>query len=627
MSAFETDEGLVLVDTGLFGPGVQEQLRAWSERPVHTAIYSHGHVDHVMGAAVLEGARIVAHENVPVRFDRYRLTAGWNGAINARQFQLPEYSFPTDFRYPDQTYRDELTLEVGGERFELRHSRGETDDHTWTWVPGRRILCCGDLFIWATPNAGNPQKVQRYPGDWAVALREMADLGAELMLPGHGPPLRGADRIRSGLSDTAALLESICEQAIALMNEGASLDELLRRVRAPAELLERPWLRPVYDEPDFIVRNIWRFYGGWWDGNPASLKPAAEADLAAELAGLAGGAERLAERAERAGRLRRAAAGRPPGGAGRACRPGIAPGARGASRRVRAPRAGGGVHDGPRDLRLGGRRVPPRAGGPGAMSAGQIAAGGGALAFTCLATWRLRTGRRGRAVLGFLVAIVLALVAADLGSALPSGGDAVRDAGDSLGGWAYPLMAAMAFLETTIPPVTLVFPGEWVVLFGGAMAGEGSLAIVPLMLIVWACSAVGDSVCFAMGRRLGRPFLHRYGRGMGLTEARLDRVDGWLDRYGPPAVCFGRLLPLARPFGPFVAGASHFPYRRFLPWSIVGTLLFTLLFCGAGYAFYNSYDDVAKALGRGALVLLVLIVAAIFGVRAVRRRRAREATG
>ena len=64
---------------------------------MHTAILSHGHIDHVLGAALLEGARIVAHEDVAARFDRYRLTAGWNGAINARQFQLPgaEPSRPT----------------------------------------------------------------------------------------------------------------------------------------------------------------------------------------------------------------------------------------------------------------------------------------------------------------------------------------------------------------------------------------------------------------------------------------------------------------------------------------------------------------------------------------------------
>ena len=78
-----------------------------------------------------------------------------------------------------------------------------------------------------------------------------------------------------------------------------------RGARAPA-LLARPYLRAVYDEPEFIVRNIWRLYGGWWDGNPAHLKPPADAELAAELAAQAGGAERLAARAAElsaAGRL------------------------------------------------------------------------------------------------------------------------------------------------------------------------------------------------------------------------------------------------------------------------------------------------------------------------------------
>jgi len=252
----------------------------------------------------------------------------------------------------------------------------------------------------------------------------------------------------------------------------------------------------------------------------------------------------------------------------------------------------------------------------------QVGAGLGAVALTGVATWRLRTGRRGRAALGFAGAIVLAWVAADLGVYVPDGGDAVRRAGDSLGGWAYPLMAAMAFLETSIPPLTLVFPGEWVVLFGGAMAGDGSIAIVPLLLLVWACSAAGDSVCFLLGRRLGRVFLARYGRGIGLTEARVAKVDAWLDHYGPSAVCFGRLLPLARPFGPFVAGASHFPYRRFLPWSVLGTLIFTLVFCGLGYVFYNSYDEVAETLGRGALVALLAVVAAVVAIQLWRRRRA-----
>jgi alkyl sulfatase BDS1-like metallo-beta-lactamase superfamily hydrolase len=92
------------------------------------------------------------------------------------------------------------------------------------------------------------------------------------------------------------LLESLVEQTLALMNEGASLDRVLREVAAPPELLAKPYLRPVYDEPEFIVRNLWRLYGGWYEGDPARLKPAPAAELAAELAELAGGAERLATR-------------------------------------------------------------------------------------------------------------------------------------------------------------------------------------------------------------------------------------------------------------------------------------------------------------------------------------------
>lgn len=81
------------------------------------------------------------------------------------------------------------------------------------------------------------------------------------------------------------------------MNGGGRLDEAIHSVGPPAELEARPYLRPVYDEPEFIVRNVWRLYGGWWDGNPATLKPAPERALAAELAGLAGGPGVLADRA------------------------------------------------------------------------------------------------------------------------------------------------------------------------------------------------------------------------------------------------------------------------------------------------------------------------------------------
>jgi alkyl sulfatase BDS1-like metallo-beta-lactamase superfamily hydrolase len=306
VSAFTTGEGLVLVDTGsqIFGRIVHTQVREWSQDPLRLAIYTHGHIDHVFGIAAFEKgsktAEVVAHEAVPARFDRYMLTAGYNAAVNRRQFGVADLEWPTEYRYPDRTYRDALSLNVGGTRFELHHARGETDDHTWVFLPDQKVLCCGDLFIWAAPNCGNPQKVQRYPREWAAALREMAAQGAEVLLPGHGYPIVGADRVPTALTDTADLLDSVCDQTLALMNSGATLDDVLASVEPPEELLAKPYLRPVYDDPEFIVRNIWRYYGGWYEGDPATLKPAPAAELAAALAELAGGAARVAARAREA---------------------------------------------------------------------------------------------------------------------------------------------------------------------------------------------------------------------------------------------------------------------------------------------------------------------------------------
>ncbi|MBE1583438.1 hypothetical protein ACFPOI_31940 [Nonomuraea angiospora] len=50
-----------------------------------------------------------------------------------------------------------------------------------------------------TPSCGNPQKAQRYPREWVHALHRMAAMDAEIMLPGHGVPVFGRDRIRQAL--------------------------------------------------------------------------------------------------------------------------------------------------------------------------------------------------------------------------------------------------------------------------------------------------------------------------------------------------------------------------------------------------------------------------------------------
>lgn len=314
---FTTEDGLVVFDTSgaITGSRVVKAIRGWTRDPFHSLVYTHGHVDHVGGCGAFladagsKAPRILGHENVAKRMQRYRRTNGYNLIINARQFvgvgrrgysigKPSGHFLPEDSRPPDISYTKQMQYSVGGLDIELRHARGETDDHTWAWIPEHKAICAGDFFIWNFPNAGNPQKAQRYPLEWAEALRDMANMGAELFLPAHGLPIAGSERIARVLVEVAEVLEGLVGNTLDLMNQGASLNDAIHSVKVAQEILDRPWLRPAYDEPEFVVRNIWRQYGGWYDGNPAELKPAKSECLAREIAELSGGAARLAERAE-----------------------------------------------------------------------------------------------------------------------------------------------------------------------------------------------------------------------------------------------------------------------------------------------------------------------------------------
>ena len=312
--ALLTDEGIVLVDTSLAGNGKQivQELRKRTDFPINTIIYTHGHIDHVGGADnFLQDAAergyprptVIGHKRVVDRLRRYQRMAGWIQFINSIQFGVPiEPGFeppPTpSFVYPDETYDDRITIEVGGEPFEIVHGIGETDDHTWVWVPDREIAVVGDFFIWACPNVGNPWKVQRYARGWAEGLEAIAEKRPALLLPGHGPPIEGEDNVQTACLDVARYLRSIDDQVVERMNKGQWLEQILHEVEPPADLVDKPYLQPVYGHPKFIIQGVWRQYGGWYDGDPADFFPAPTAGQSAEIVKLAGAQNILARARE-----------------------------------------------------------------------------------------------------------------------------------------------------------------------------------------------------------------------------------------------------------------------------------------------------------------------------------------
>lgn len=298
---FETDEGLVLVDSGYApaGPALAETLKKISSKPLHTVILTHFHADHAFGAWALldQKPRIVAEERF---ISQMELDMRSNGLI-ARNNQQSVADVPRSWDNavrPTQTFHEKTTLKIGGEEFVLTHARGETEDQIWVAVPGRQTVVSADYFQGFLPNAGNGKRRQRYPEEWAQALRDMAALKPQLLLPAHGPAITTPEEIQDRLPAQAQMLDTISAQVVTGLNSGERRDLVIDQVALPPELAKRPDARELYVSAKNIGRMVVSEYSGWWDDIPSHWSPAPLVKEAQELAHMAGGAKQLIKRAQ-----------------------------------------------------------------------------------------------------------------------------------------------------------------------------------------------------------------------------------------------------------------------------------------------------------------------------------------
>ncbi|HYA68411.1 MAG TPA: alkyl sulfatase dimerization domain-containing protein [Acidimicrobiales bacterium] len=304
--------GVAVVDPGLFinGPRVVRTLRQVTQAPVRYVVYTHGHYDHAFGTpALLDEARargddvpdIVGHVNVARRFDRYERTSGHLALTYDMQFAswgAGGGDVVRNARYfpPTLSFQDAISLDLGDLTLACRHGLGETDDHTWVWIPERRIIVGGDFIVSSIPNAGTPFRVQRYVIEWAEVLEEMAALEPTAVISGHGGVFAGD--ATEMLLTTAAACRWLDSEVVRRLNEGQWGEQILHEVQLPPDLDQSRYLRPLYGCTSFVVRDILRRYKGWYDGNPSMLFPSPTAMLASEIVGLVGGVDPILERIE-----------------------------------------------------------------------------------------------------------------------------------------------------------------------------------------------------------------------------------------------------------------------------------------------------------------------------------------
>jgi membrane protein DedA with SNARE-associated domain len=155
----------------------------------------------------------------------------------------------------------------------------------------------------------------------------------------------------------------------------------------------------------------------------------------------------------------------------------------------------------------------------------------------------------------------------------------------------------------------LPLSSEIVVPLGGALASQGKLNFVLVVLVSSAANVTGSLIAFYLTRRYGeRVVLSRAGRWAGLSRGHLRLANRFFDRFGLWAVFLGRLVPIVRTYISFPVGLSRIGYTTFTLATMAGAIPWNLALAYAGLKLGQHYATVAATLGPFAIPIAIGVV-------------------
>jgi alkyl sulfatase BDS1-like metallo-beta-lactamase superfamily hydrolase len=302
-----TGAGDVLINTGFMDNAQRNKTRLAPHRtgPLRYIVLTQAHADHYGGVpAMLEsGTQVIAERRFVDTWQYFNKLAPYlarrSRKLWASTIKRAANPPPPPEIVPDITVERLYAFDLGGRRFEVISTPGgEALDSLTVWMPRERIAFTGNLFgpvFLSMPNlctirGDKPRSVERY----LRSLERVRGLDAEMIITGHGEPIRGAAKIRADLDKMHAAVSYVNDATISGMNAGKDVHTLMREIQLPAELK----IGEFHGKVSWDVRAIWEEYSSWFHyDSTASLYGVPRSSIDADLAELAGGAGALADRA------------------------------------------------------------------------------------------------------------------------------------------------------------------------------------------------------------------------------------------------------------------------------------------------------------------------------------------
>jgi alkyl sulfatase BDS1-like metallo-beta-lactamase superfamily hydrolase len=307
-----TPGGNVVIDTAPARDAAEARdlLTAVSHAPVKYIILTHGHADHIGGIHLWKQpeTRIIAQRNYVELVNYVTRLEGFFGPRNAVAFNRPAAAAgPWAGNYaatvePTILFDEKYAFTLGGVRFELLSTPGETPDHLTVWLPAYRIAFIGDNYAGAGmpepmtfPNIYAIRGTKPRPAlDWIKSIDTVLALKPAIVLNGHGDPIFGEAEIVRRLARYRDAIQYVHDETVKGMDAGKDVYTLMQQIRLPASY----GLSEAFGKVSWSVRGIYDGYAGWFDGNPTSMYEIPASSVYPDLVELAGGADGIVRLAQ-----------------------------------------------------------------------------------------------------------------------------------------------------------------------------------------------------------------------------------------------------------------------------------------------------------------------------------------
>lgn len=179
----------------------------------------------------------------------------------------------------------------------------------------------------------------------------------------------------------------------------------------------------------------------------------------------------------------------------------------------------------------------------------------------------------------------------------------------NMGVWAYWTMLIIGMLES-LPVISIIVPGSFILMIVGFLATEGTLHVVDLIWFSSLGAILGDSIGYYLGKYRNSKILQISNRFFGVTY--IEKADKYFQGHGGKSVFIGRFIGILRPFVAFVAGMHRMKYTRFLFFNITSGFLWSSIFILLGYYFGDQIKKILSLVNISGYVFIASVGIAVF---------------